>query len=51
MNYLHDLDMNGSGEVTFEDLATAKKPKNNNQRHLVAALWLNEYGAANRNAR
>lgn len=42
--YLHDLDMTGTGDVTFKDFAAAKNPKKNTQRHLVAAFWLKEHG-------
>jgi hypothetical protein len=42
--YLHELDTIGNGGMTFKEFAAAKKPKNNNQRHLVAAFWLKEHG-------
>ena len=43
-NYLHELDVTGTGDVSFKDFAAAKNPKKNTQRHLVAAFWLKEYG-------
>lgn len=41
--YLHDLDTTGTG-TSLKDFAASKNPKANNQRHLVAAVWLKEHG-------
>jgi hypothetical protein len=44
-NYLHNLDLTGTG-TSFKEFVAAKKPKNNNHRHLVAAFWLKEHGGS-----
>jgi hypothetical protein len=42
-NYLHDLDMAGTG-TSFKDFVAAKAPTKHTTRYLVAALWLKEHG-------
>lgn len=42
-NYLHDLDVAGHG-TSWKDFATAKAPKKDTTRYLVAAFWLKDHG-------
>jgi hypothetical protein len=38
-----NLDLNGTGSISFKDFAAQKNPQKSTQRHLVAAFWLKEY--------
>ncbi|MFN0102946.1 MAG: hypothetical protein ACKV2U_12750 [Bryobacteraceae bacterium] len=42
--YKYDLDLTGTGGVTFKDFGAQKNPKKATQRHLVATYWLKEHG-------
>jgi len=42
-NYLHDLDMTGSG-ASFKQYAEANASKKHMKRYLISALWLREHG-------
>jgi hypothetical protein len=43
--YLHDLDLNGSGN-SFKDFVASSSPKSHLKRYLASAYWLKEHGGS-----